>query len=99
MQSDETEELSERLQGIADTLTVRAATLLAQHAKSRLTPEAMDELRLWIGVAVRGAALEGSRNPADTFDALVPVPKTGRAYAREMAITRHDTPRKLPDGI
>jgi len=98
MESDE-QDLSERLQGISDTLTVRAATLLAQHTGKRLTPEFMDELRLWIGVAVRGAALEGSRNPADTFDALIPVPKVGRAYARELAITRHDTPRKLPDGI
>jgi hypothetical protein len=96
---DEQHELSERLQGIADHLTVRTATLLAQNVRARLTPEVMDELRHWIGVAVRGAALEGARNAADTKAALLPVAKAGRADAQQMAITRHNGTRKLPDGI
>jgi len=102
------EELSERLQGIADSLTVHAATLFAENARARMTPEVMDELRHWIGVAVRGAALEGARNATETKAALLPVPKTGRAQAQLMAVTHvRDTPvdnkplqrHKLPGGV
>lgn len=107
--SDE-QPLSERLQGIADHLTVRAATLIATSVKARLSPEDMDELRHWIGIAVRGAALEGARKPAHTLGELVPVPKIGRAHAQHLAITHlRDTPElaitpaykadKLPGGV
>lgn len=95
--SDE-QELSERLQGIADHLTVRIATLIATSVKARLLPEDMDELRHWIGVCARGAAIEGARNPLRTLGALVPVPKVGRAHAQELAITRHDTPETAITG-
>lgn len=104
------QELSERLQGIADALTVRAATLIATSVRARLKPEDMDELRMYIGTAVRGAALEGARDPARTLGELVPVPKTTRAHARQLAITHlRDTPEtpitkhyrahKLPGGV
>lgn len=91
--------LSERLSGIADALTVRTATLIATSVHARLKPEDMDELRHWIGVAVRGAALEGARNTGDTKAALIPAPKSGRAHAQEMAVTRHNGTRKLPGGV
>lgn len=99
--------LSERLQGIVDSLTVHAALIVAQ-SRGRLNLEQMDELRHWIAVAVRGAALEGARNAEETRSALLPVPKVGRAHAQEMRLTRQrDTPnitisntsRKLPDGV
>lgn len=90
-------ELSERLQGIIDALTVRSATLIAQMPRApRMTPELMDELRHWIGVACRGAALEGARNKEETLSALVPAPKVGRANVQELASTRADTRRGNP---
>lgn len=90
------QELSERLQGIIDALTVRTATLIATSVKARLRPEDMDELRHWIGVACRGAALEGARNAVDTKTALLPVPKAGRALAQELAQTKLDTKQGIP---
>lgn len=94
--SEQQEELSGRLSGIADALTVRTATLIATAVRARLKPEDMDELRHWIGIAVRGAALEGARNAADTMSALVPVPKVGRAHAQNLVATKVDTQRAIP---
>ena len=90
------QELSERLSGIADALTVRTATLIATSVKARLRPEDMDELRMYINVAIRGAALEGARNAADTKAALLPVPKSGRVAVQELAATKIDTKQAIP---
>jgi hypothetical protein len=95
--------LSERLQGIADALTTRAAQLLTHYTRERLTPLLMDELRLIAEKAVRGAALEGARSATKTYAELLPVPKGPPTLRRMTAITTHnrgiDRIPKLPDGI
>jgi hypothetical protein len=108
--SDDEQALSDRLQGVADALVVRIATILATEVKVRLTPAALDEIRHWVGVCARGAALEGARTAGATLRDLLPVPKVGRAMAQEMAATRlrdtpetpitpNNAPRRLPGGV
>lgn len=106
------QDLSERLQGIADALVLRAGALLVEASKGRvrMTPAMLDELRHWAGIATRGAALEGARSVDSTYAALIPSHARARRDVQQLAVTvQRDTPevtittnyarQKLPAGI
>lgn len=91
--------LSERLQGIVESMVGRVTRLVLVDANVRLRPASIDLLRHWTGIAIRAAALEGARSATKTRAELLPVPPGAVTQVRSAAMTAHNKLPKLPDGV